>query len=212
MNDEIIIKTLTDLYGDQILPITNFPKAYCPGKTIEVRAIYLGCDPSNMHCRCLPYAFAHESGHKIFNKFIQDHTDQLGQIGLSWGTVYTQNLCRNYFKEETSKNRIWKQVAKEFWVERLNEELNQFDPKIPVLLTSQILLEVLGFDGYEKKLAPEFYECKVSATIPANKNLLNRNLIPLYRGKSPRYEVSYHLKNEKWSNYKKSILNLLNGL
>lgn len=205
MSDKEIIQELFQKYGEEILPVEKLPAFYCPGGISNVKAIYLGCDPSNKHSQNLPYVFAHESGLKIFNKFIIDHTEQLKQIDLSWNNVYAQNICRNYFKNETAKNPIWKNVAKEFWIEKLKAELAKFDLNVPVLLTSQILLQVLGLDGYEKILAPEFYECRVSIPIPANKNKLNRNLIILYRGKSRKFEVSYHLKNDKWNDYKNSI-------
>ena len=64
-------------------------------------------------------------------------------IDLNWEMVYTQNLCRNYFKSETSKNKIWKQAA-EIWIDILKEELDDlFSTKILVLLTSQLLFDVL---------------------------------------------------------------------
>lgn len=213
MTDKEIVKELITLYGNQILEIYELPKAYYPGGIDKVKAIYLGCDLSNNNNIQFPYAFAHESGEKIFDPFIKSHSAQLEQIGLSWDKVYTQNLCRNYYRDETSKNKIWKQVANEYWINKLKEVLSQFDLKIPVLLTSQILLEVLGIDGYEKMLAPQFYDYNVdnhiAIPIPANKNKLGRELIPLYRGKSRKYDVSYHLKNKEWDKYRISITECL---
>ena len=178
-----IIAELLALYPTGIKVTDTFPEAYCPGGISNVKAIYLGCDPSNQHSSTLPYAFAHESKLKIFNSFLKSHTEQLTQIGLGWDKVYTQNLCRNYFEKETSKNPIWKEVAEAFWIERLKTELAVFDANIPVLLTAQVLLEVLGKDGYEKKAAADFYEGKEAIPIPAISNKLNRDLIPLYRGR-----------------------------
>ena len=133
------------------------------------------------------------------------HSEQLKQIGLDWNRVYSQNLCRNYFSDETGVNKIWKKVAEEFWIERLKEELSVFDPEIPVLLTSQLLLEVLGDKETSKYMAPYIYECRTAIPIPADKNKLGRPLIPVYRGKSPRYKVSYHLKNKQWKEYRDLI-------
>lgn len=206
MGEKDIIFESSKIFGEQVHSITPLPKAYCPGGISNVKAIYLGCDPSNKHSETLPYAFAHESGLKVFNSFLKSHTEQLEQIKLNWESVYTQNLCRNYFEKETYKNPIWKRAANEFWIDQLKVELSQFDSKIPVLLTSQILLEVLGLDGFENILAPDFYECRVDIPIPAIKNKLNRNLIPAYRGKSPKFEVSYLLKNKKWEDYKNLIV------
>jgi len=207
-----IIKILQDKLGEAVLRVTPFPKAYC--KNIEeVKAIYLGCDPSNQHSQNLPYAFALESELNIFNSFIKSHEKNLNCIGLSWDNVYVQNLCQNYFKEETSKNfKVWKAAANMHWIEHLKNELDsRFKPEIPVFLTSQYLLDVLADSKWARILAPEFYECIKPIPIPANENKLNRPLIPMYRGKSKLYDVSYHLKYNKWENYRLRINNVLNN-
>ncbi|RLD12058.1 hypothetical protein DRI50_09480 [candidate division KSB1 bacterium] len=205
MQEKEIIKKLVELYPNHVLPIEKLPRAYCPGGASHVKAIYLGCDPSNVHSTELPYVFAHECNLNIFNAFIKAHTEQLQHIGLDWHSVYAQNFCQNYFKKETSKNPIWKKAAQEFWIDHLVDELEQFDNSVPVLLTSQYLLQVLGTDGYENIPAKEFYECIQSIPIPADKNKLNRALIPVYRGRNPNLGVSYHLKNDKWKMYRESI-------
>ena len=205
MNDTVILKKLMEQYGEQILPIDVFPKAYCPGGISNVKAIYLGCDPSNKHSTNLPFAFAHESDLKIFNSFIKTHTEQLMQIKLNWNDVYAQNLCRNYFRDETSKNIIWKTVAKEFWIDKLKDELVQFDAEIPILLTSSYLYDVLVTCKKNKPI--EFYECRQEIPIPSEDNKLSRPLIPFYRN---RRKVDYHLSNERWCTYKETIINNLN--
>ncbi|MFZ4740399.1 MAG: hypothetical protein ACOYLE_04480 [Bacteroidales bacterium] len=207
MNDQEIINQLYEKYGEEIVKTEFLPKAYNPGGINAVKAIYLGCDPTNTKYDIkFEYAFAHKYKGTEFKQFINSHTEQLTKIGLSWETVYTQNLCRNYFKEESSKNKIWKKVASEFWISELFKELSVFDSKIPVLLTSQLLLEVLGDEETSKYTAPDIYEGKITIPIPADKNKIGRPLIPAYRGKSPRYKVSYHLKNEQWKDYRESIV------
>lgn len=210
-NADIVYK-LKSIVGDAVIKNSNFPKAYCTNK-LEVKAIYLGCDPSNKHSNALPYAFALESGLKVFQPFINSHKENLEVIGLGWESVYVQNLCQNYFQEETSKNlRIWKKAAKEFWIAQLKEELDtQFEQNVPVLLTSQYLLEILGKGGIEKIKAPEFYNCSVDIPIPAEQNELGRPLIPMYRGKSPKLKISYHLKYQEWEPYKSKIVQFLNS-
>lgn len=207
MNNIEAIKLLRDKFGEDILPITQMPKAYC-NNTNEVKAIYLGCDPSNKHSQSLPYAFALKSSIKIFNGFIKTHEENLNAIGLNWNSVYVQNLCQNYFEKETSKNyKVWKAAAKEYWIEHLKKELDsKFEQEIPVLLTSQYLLEVLTSDTWKNIKAPDFYECRVNVPVPAEENKLCRPLFPMYRGKSRIYKVSYHLKNTKWSEYKLRII------
>ena len=210
MNDIQLISELSETYGDQIVVTEKLPQAYCPGGIEAVKAIYLGCDPTNTSKNILfDYAFAHGCEEKGFVQFRKMHLQQLKEIDLNWELVYTQNLCRNYFKEETGVNKIWKKVAEEFWIDRLIEELSVFDPRIPVLLTSQLLLEVLGDKETSKHTAPDIYECKIEIPIPADKNKLGRPLIPIYRGKSPRYKVSYHLKYPEWGKYKNSIKEVL---
>ena len=206
MNDAQLITLLREQYGEQIKLTETLPKAYNPGGIEAVKAIYLGCDPTNNSYNIeFEYAFAHEYKGPEFEQFLKMHTDQLEQIDLDWNRVYCQNLCRNYFTEETGVNKIWKKVAEEFWIERLKEELSVFDPEIPVLLTSQLLLEVLGDKETAKYSAPDIYECRTAIPVPADKNKLGRPLIPVYRGKSPRYKVSYHLKNKQWEKYRDLI-------
>jgi hypothetical protein len=210
MTDVQLINQLRETYGEQIVVTEKLPQAFCPGGVEAVKAIYLGCDPTNNSYKIeFDYAFAHEYRGSEFRQFLKMHTEQLKAIDLGWTQVYTQNLCRNYFTEETGVNKIWKKVAEEFWIERLKEELSIFDLKIPVLLTSQLLLEVLGDKETSKFNAPDIYEGKKEIPIPAEKNKLVRPLIPVYRGKSPRYKVSYHLKNQEWGKYTASIKEFL---
>lgn len=108
------------------------------------KAIYLGCNPSNRSNDTFEYEFALEGTNRGYNQFISSHQKDLDIVGLKWDDLYVQNLCQNYFQDETSKNlKLWKQVAREFWIGQLNNELSIFPDSIPILLTSQYLLEVL---------------------------------------------------------------------
>ena len=210
MTDKELIDQLYETYGEEIVVTEKLPQAYCPGGIEAVKAIYLGCDPTNNSYKIeFDHAFAHGYEGAEFKQLVKAHTEQLKAIGLNWDTVYAQNLCRNYFKDETGVNKIWKKVAGEFWIERLKEELSVFDLEIPVLLTSQLLLGVLGDKETSRYIAPEIYEGKIEIPIPSAKNKLGRPLIPLYRGKSSRYKVSYHLKYPQWEKYKESIKEFL---
>jgi hypothetical protein len=206
MTDKEIVSQLITKYGSYILPVEILPKEYCPGEISQVRAIYLGCDPSNVHSTELPYVFALESGLKVFNSFIKSHKEQLELIGLDWNCVYSQNLCRNYFNMETSNNSVWKIIAKEFWIDSLKVELSQFEDNIPVLLTSNFIYDVLML---EKKYKPmEYYECKQPIPIQPHYNKLGRPLIPLYRN---RMRIDYHLTNPAWASYRNQIVKILNN-
>jgi hypothetical protein len=185
-------------YGNRIL-LNAYPKPY-PDKPSGTKAILLGCDPSNIHCNSLPYVFAINSSHKVFAPFVKQWDKMLDVIGLTRDTVYIQNLCRNYFTEESSKNKIWATVAKE-WIPVLKDELKRFDKDIPVLLTSELLYKVL----VEKRpltRAADFYNLREGLVfpIPAEENELNRPLIPFYRHRD------YNLVPEdKFPGYKDAV-------
>ena len=196
--DKELLQVLKEKFNDEIDDRFYLPKAFWMGEKEMVKAVYLGCDPTNTNKNIqFDFAFSHGCNDKGFVTFRNKHLKQLEAIGLTWETVYTQNLCRNYFMSETSKNKIWKQAA-EMWIDVLKEELDElFSVDIPVLLTSQLLLDVLL---REKKRphrydALEFYERRTQIPVPAEENKLGRPLIPIYRGVNGRTRVSYQLKN-----------------
>lgn len=220
MKQAMLIQLLQDLFPGQIDTQKDFPKPYWnkskdPNK---VKAVYLGCDPTNKGNIPFDYAFAHGCNEPGFKRFITLHTKQIEAIGLEWESVYTQNLCQNYFMKETSKNiKIWKEAAIKVWIPVLKAELdNLFDSSIPVLLTSQLLLDVLlnedlleGNKRPAKYDAANFYKRKTEIPVPANQNKLERPLIPLYRGRNPKTGESYLLTNKTNSDYTKLLKQLL---
>jgi hypothetical protein len=172
---------------------TPFPKSFYHD-LFEVKAIYLGCDPTNTKFNNrFEYAFALPDGKKYhFERFVEGHRTQLEAIELTWEQVYVQNLCQNYFREETGKNlKDWKR-ATEIWIPIMKEELSRFKSDIPVLLTSAFLYQVL-VKG-KKNLPIDFYKCKQPKPIPGSENVLERPLIPFYRNQ--KYNVS------KWHRYR----------
>ncbi len=215
-----LLQQLDDLFPGQIdihqkIPKTYWNKAKDPKK---VKAVYLGCDPTNKVKNIqFDYAFAHGSNNPGFKRFVILHTKQLEAIGLDWESVYTQNLCQNYFMEETSKNKIWKEAAIKVWIPVLKAELdNLFDSSISVLLTSQLLLDVLlNEDLLERNKRPtkydaaNFYKRETEIPVPANQNKLERPLIPLYRGRNPKTGESYLLTNISNADYAKLVTQLL---
>ena len=196
--DTQLLQELKEKFSDKIDDRFYLPEAYWSGVKDKVKAIYLGCDPTNTNKNIqFEYAFSHGCMDKGFVAFRKKHLKQLNEIGLSWETVYTQNLCKNYFRSETSKNKIWKQAA-EMWIDVLKEELDElFSTEIPVLLTSQLLLDALLFEQKRpiRYDALEFYELRTPIPVPANENKLMRPLIPVYRGVNGRTRVPYRLEN-----------------
>jgi hypothetical protein len=199
-SEQEIVRELRDQFGKKVLENTPFPKPYFKN-LVDVKAIYLGCDPSNKHSKSLKHAFALESNLPVFNKFLRDHLDNLKKVDLDWQSVYVQNICQNYFEKETSENlTLWKRVAK-WWIPLLIDELKILDKQIPVLLTSAYLYDVLVIAEWKKYKPKDFYECKVDIPVPPGKNLLYRPLIPFYR------YYKYHLSLQ--DKYRKKILKIL---
>lgn len=163
------------------LDIQNLPEAYI-GKN-KIKAILLGADPTNNGTKKSP-------GRKIlktvfgvneFEEFFKPQELNLRSIGLDKDNLFIQNVCRNYFIDETSKNRKWNEIAK-LWLEYLINELDIFDPerRIPVLATSEVILKLLS----EKVLkASDIY--KHCIKFDFNETLLGRDIYAFYR--HPKY-------------------------
>jgi hypothetical protein len=175
-----------------------------PQNIINIRAILLGCDPSNRHCQNLPYVFGINPSHKIFNGLVESLRKNLRAVNLDLENVYSQNLCRNYFRDETSKNKKWKTVA-EMWIPVLKEELDEkFSKDIPVLLTSEVLYKVLLNGNIVRRKAKTFYfvnKKEIIIPIPSEDNKLYHPLIPFYR------HYAYQL--QKRTEYKEKILEVM---
>ncbi|MGQ8335813.1 hypothetical protein ACUNWD_04630 [Sunxiuqinia sp. A32] len=200
-----IIRTLKNAYLEDIIDQIPIPAPWCEDRN-QVKAILLGCDPSNRHTQIMPYVFTLGMNIPVFNSFKKAFERDLEVVGLSWNSVYVQNLCRNYFRKETSENRrIWLEASK-LWIPVLDEELSKFDTNIPVLLTSDMLFKALvtNPDAYGKTI--DFYECRTKFPIDARDNLLNRPLIPFYLGLNGRTKQSYRLGTGKWVKYRKQII------
>lgn len=197
MKKNDIINAISSKYGDIYLHSEYLPEAYC--ENIEnVKAVVLGCDPSNKNGEKFSKAFGLDKTMKYFTNINRN----LEKIGLCKSEVYIDNLCKNYFTKETYDNeRLWLEIANKFWTPYLKDELDKLFPlTIPVLVTSDILLETLCYKGCYHKTKNEIYyrEC---IHIKANQNKLERNLIPLFR------HYKYSLRN--WVNYTDYVKKLL---
>lgn len=110
MNSHPFFEEIThypELAGCCNLKIQELPEAY--EGTAEMKAILLGADPTNNGIK-------EDKGQKQlktvfgigeFTEFFRPQLGNLKQIGLDVNNVYIQNLCRNYFNHETSKNKCW---------------------------------------------------------------------------------------------------------
>lgn len=220
-DQQLILTKLNESLPGQIDLTKQIPMPYWNNEkdVSKVKAIYLGCDPTNTVKNIqFEYAFAHGTSDPGFKRFITQHENQLTSIGLNWDLVYTQNLCQNYFTSETAKNKIWKQAAQAIWIDELNNELNKlFVIDIPVLLTSQLLLDVLLNDNLlemgkrpARYDAMKFYTGETNIPIPSGQNKLRRPLIPVYRGRNPQTGKSYMLSNDMHPAYVNRIKQILN--
>lgn len=134
----------------------------------------------------------------------RDINNNLKQIGLTLDNVYVENVCRNYFNRETSKNKIWEEVAKEYWIPVLKKELDKFDEWIPVLMTTQFILWAALEDQARRIKAGTIYQECIS--IPAEDNLFKRKLYALYR------HPYYSLKRPDWEKYKNFLTKQIKNL
>ena len=178
---------------DKYIP---FPDVY-PVQISSVKAIYLGCDPTNKKFNNrFNYAFALPTGKEYhFEAFVKSHLGTLKQLRLDLESVYAQNLCQNYFTEETNKNLMDWDKAANIWIPILRNELEVFGCNIPVLLTSELLYKILLKPEVIPINAEDFYGCDESAPIPipSEANELSRPLIPCYR--------HWKYRHSKWEEY-----------
>lgn len=166
------------------------PSHYCENPS-KIRAFVLGCDPTAFDKIERLKPFGERKPMKFDTVFNLDGKDQryftgilanLNEIGIRKDEIYVQNMVTDYQKEESSKNKNWVKIARDYITPRI-EELDGIDPsrKIPVLLTSELLYKVL-LNKVEKRIpAKEFYELKAEIPIAASTNQLARPLIPFYR-------------------------------
>lgn len=192
-NTEIILNILTANFQNEMITYDDLPKPY-PEKINNPKAILIGCDPSNNHNIRFKYVFALERTNKKFEGFLKSWDCSLCAIGLNFNKIYTQNLCRNYFKKETSKNKIWYKAA-EIWIPELKKELDQFDKDVPVLMSSEYIYKSLLKNKKDFIKASAFYNCTKNIPISSKLNKLDRPLIPFYRhfkysiNKYPFYQI-----------------------
>jgi hypothetical protein len=177
-----------------------YPKPY-PETPMNVKTIMLGCDPSNRHYKDLKYVFAIGRGGK-FSGFLSSFQKNLNAIDLTFETVYSQNLCRNYFRVESGCNPYWDDFAKR-WIDSLKRELSIFPENMPILLTSEMLLRVLA--NRPIRSASDFYSQRIEIPIVKEENKLNRPLIPFYR--HPRYILYSGRCNE----YRDRVIKIIHG-
>lgn len=172
--------------------ITNLPQPYKGhGK---IKAILLGANPTNggLHKGDDQIEFTTVFGlDSEYSEFFRPQLINLKEIKLGPENLYIQNVCRNYFREQTAKNKAWSKVAA-IWVEYLKDELGTLDCNLPILVTAEKIMKVLVPDVPS---ARDLYSLKFTPPLFSQK--FKRQVFPLYR------HPAYMLK--KYPEYRKLL-------
>lgn len=181
--------------------ITSLPEAWTPSN--PVKAIVLGADPTNDGVAGkrglieLDYVFG--IGHRHENPFWGAHKRNLDAVGLKKEDVFVQNICRNYFKDQTSKNKYWELAAK-LWIPYLKEELQQVPNQVPILATAETIMRFLVGDVPKPEV---IYQWERSYSFHSLK--LEREVLPFYR--HPQYSLV-----KSTYPYKQYLINRFKGI
>ena len=177
--------------------ITDLPQAY-NGKS-KTKAILLGADPTNNGVKTdsglkkLDFVFGING--KYENDFFSLQSINLSAIDLTKDDCYIQNVCQNYFIEQTTENHTWFETAG-IWKQYLMEELDAFDTDIPLLATSnEVFTFLTGLKGPYTKI----YSMEIQT--PVYSVDFKRNVFPLFRGRA------YVFYKDKWMNYRNFLKN-----
>ncbi|SNR57955.1 hypothetical protein SAMN06265371_10620 [Lutibacter agarilyticus] len=197
MNEKDLLSQLKKKFPVLVSDLYPFPKPY-QGKE-KVKAIVLGADPSHIVDglpKPLKEVFQLDNPRSPYWRSIQRNIDHID--GVTLDNLYVQNLCRNYFTQETSENEHWSEIARNYWAPFLKQELDgKFDVRVPVLMTTEFILHSLLKDPTIKLKATDIYTNHI--LIKKEDNLLGRDLITFYR------HHRYSLTN--WDTYKEFIEN-----
>jgi len=195
MTERKILQKLIRDFPKLIADIYPFPK-YFSGSG-EIKAIILGADPTHIvtgQPQILNMVFELDNPKSPYWRSIARNMLQIPALNME--NVYVQNVCRNYFTLETSKNKHWEELAREYWIPFLKNELDDmFDPHVPILMTTEFILNAALKDPKKKIPANELYtQCK---TIAGDENLFGRELFGFYR------HYVYSLDN--WEKYSRLL-------
>jgi len=198
---EIFHRLLQDTYfRDFCIDNTKFPEAFAE-KPENIKAIVLGADPTNPQGNFFEYVFGLENPNSPYFRSILMN---LATIDLNLGNIYVQNLCPNYFTNETDKNIAYESIASKYWLAYLKEDLDlRFNSHVPVLITAWKPLLVVAPD------AEKFKDKKIaiySQAVIFNQNFLGRPVFAFFRGgRRLGFNGFYDLKFPGFSEYKAQI-------
>jgi len=192
MTEFEILMSLKEKYPSLINNTYPFPDVFWGSK--KIKAIVLGADPTNIingKPKSLKKVFQLDNPKSPYWRAIKSNIEQINNLDLE--NLYVQNMCRNYFCKETSKNKEWLNIAKNYWLPFLKDELDaKFEKNIPVLMTTEFILKATLKPNIKCLKAKDIYSSLI--TINQKDNLLGRKLIAFYR------HYKYNLA--KWHDYK----------
>jgi len=195
---EEILNEIEKKYNDVFVKADALPKPYIGNE--KTKAILIGTDPGNSikgETKIFDYVFSLENKNSPYFRSIQDNIDKLSSLTLE--NLYIQNICKNYFNCDASKNKHWKTAAKLWLPSVINEFDSQFDKSIPVLVSAEIILDIILKDQQTKLSAETYYGSP--AFIDKADNYFERTLIPFYR--HSKYSLTC------WDKYREAIDNYL---
>jgi len=199
MNPQTVVDKLSEKYKSLIWNSYPLPKAYIGND--HIKAIILGADPTHIVNQVpvqITKVFDLDNPNSPYWRGISRNMQMIN--GLSINNVHVENVCKNYFTTETSKNKYWVEIARENWIPFLKEELDKrYSSEVPVLITTEFILNAITIESKTTIPASTIYkECLV---IKGELNLLNRDIIAFYR--HPYYSL------KRWPEYSKFISNRL---
>jgi len=195
---EEILTEVETRFKDVFVKADALPKPYIGSETIK--AILIGTDPGNLiggETKIIDFVFGLEHKNSPYFRSIQGNIDKLSNLTLE--NLYVQNICKNYFNCDASKNKHWKEAAGLWLPSVINEFDSQFDKSIPVLVSAEIILDIILKDQQTKLTAETYYSSP--AFVDKTDNYFERILIPFYRHRK------YSLSN--WDKYREAIDNYL---
>lgn len=194
-------------YPNMICDVKHYPipSPFCINKK-KVKAIVLGCDPSNRSDNNqtvkLNTVFGIGTGD---HRYFRDILKNLKEVGLNFENIYVQNVIPYYMDKVTSENKLWNDIAELVLLDLINE-LDAFDikRKIPVLMTSEVIYKFLLKDIREYHKPRDLYNVITSLPINKVKNKLGRKLYPLYR------HYHYSLSTDRFDDYRNMLIKNFN--
>lgn len=179
------IKNHSDLAEICRLDITKLPSPH-RGEN-KIKAILIGADPTNNGTKANPGQMVL---HKVFgigqnceNDFFRPQLSNLKAFGLDKEDIYIQNLCRNYFVKQTAENKEWNKVA-ELWVKYLINEIEDIDPKVPLLVTAEKIMKI-----FFPKVLKASILYGMESEFSFHSEVIGRDVYPFYR------HYKYNLNN-----------------